>query len=219
MFSVFAPPARNSLLATWDDDVKLESIGCPLVPGHRRAGRRQSALQVQVPGIVGDIVWTWQRDCLLSDRVVNLINSEGLTGLTFRTAVSRSVSKQPLQQNYQELVVTGWGGTARPESGIKLQENCSGCGHLHYSNLVSPQMLVQQNSWDGSDFFIIWPLPRFIFVSDKVRRLFQKHDFGPCRFLQVSELKTGRSGFSPGRLSYWMPAERAAELGRSLGIE
>jgi hypothetical protein len=156
---------------------------------------------------------------LFSDSLSDLVTSEGLTGLTFRKATVRTTSGQPLAQNFQEAIVTGWGGMARAESGIKLEEKCPSCGFLHYSNLTNPQLLLQHGEWDGSDFFIVWPMPRLPLVTSRVKHLFRQHRIGPCRFLSLSSLKTDKSGFSPGRLSYWMPTERAAALGNSLGID
>jgi hypothetical protein len=218
-FFILAPPSSRSLLATWDDDIEMESIACPLVVGHRRAGRRQSSLRVKIPGVFGEMVWTWQRDVLFSQTLVDFVASERLTGLIFREAVVRTANGQTLQQtHYKEAVVTGWGGVARKESGITLEESCPACGYLHYSSLSHPSLLFAEGSWDGSDFFVVWPLPRFLFVSKRVKRLFQHSSIGPCRFLPLQRLKTNRTGFTPGRLSYWMPTERALELGSSGGI-
>jgi hypothetical protein len=157
---------------------------------------------VKVAGAAGDIVWTWYSECLFSDRLVNLLQSERIKGLAFRSATVLAPSGKPLAQSYQEVLVTGWAGMAPAESGIRLEESCPGCGHLQYSCFTDPSKLIRDAQWDGSDFFIVWPLPGFIFVSSKIETLFRRHNISPRRFMPMSELKCGSySGISPGRLS------------------
>jgi hypothetical protein len=220
MFSRLEPPTKQSSRATLSEEgLEMDTIFCSLKPGHRRAGPRRSELRVKVAGAAGDIVWTWMTECLFSEKLIELVQSERLTGLTFRSAAVFAPSGKSLAQSYQEVIVTGWAGIALAESGIRLEESCPECGHLHYSCFTDPRKLIRDGQWDGSDFFIVWPLPRFIFVSSKVEKLFQQHNIGPCRFTPMSELKCESSGISPGRLSDWMPSDRAKSLGAPLGIE
>jgi hypothetical protein len=219
-FLHLAPSSKQSLRATYDEvDLEIETIHCPLNSGHQRAGRRHSPLRAAVAGAGGDIIWTWLSDCLFSDSLVDLITSENLSGLMFRKATVLNQAGKALAQGYSEVIVTGWAGIADIDSGIKLEESCPGCGYLHYSSLTTPSKLVRQSQWDGSDFFTVWPLPRFILVTPKVERLFHQRNIGPCRFVHLSKLRAGDSGFSPGRLSYFMPVERAKKLGGLLGID
>jgi hypothetical protein len=221
MFSRLDPPVAQSSRATLSEEgLEMGTIFCPLNPGHQRADVRRSALRVRVAGAAGDIVWTWMTECLFSEKLIDLVQSKHLTGLTFRAATVLAPSGKPLAQNYKEVTVTGWAGMALAESGIRLEESCPGCGYLHYSCFTDPRKLIRDDQWDGSDFFIVWPLPRFIFVSPKVEDLFRRHNIGPCRFTPMSELKCGSSvGISPGRLSDWLPSDRAKALGAPLGIE
>ena len=64
---------------------------------------------------------------------------------------------------------------------------------------------------------MVWPLPRFIFITDRVRQLIEAHGLTGCRFVMPEEL-ADMDGFGPGRLSYWMPEKRARNLGEPLGI-
>jgi hypothetical protein len=90
---------------------------------------------------------------------------------------------------------------------------------LVYSGLTTPESLFKERQWDGSDIFIIWPLPRFIFVSDRVARLLRAEEITGVQLTRLEELPQTPATLSPGRLSYWMPRERARQLGAPLGIE
>ena len=112
---------------------------------------------------------------------------------------------------------------AKSESGIRLDEakSCSVCGHLRYTELLNAEQLIDESKWDGSDFFMVWPLPKYVFVTERVVNVIREHHLTGVRIVPVSELKPSRHvipGYSPGRLSYSMPEKRARELGEPLGI-
>jgi hypothetical protein len=109
-----------------------------------------------------------------------------------------------------ELVVTGWGGLAPKSSGVKLKKWCRHCGHTYYSPLWKPTNLVDSTKWDGADIFIVWPLPRFILVTDRVVSLLKKHAITGWTATSVENLIL-RGGFSPGRLEYYMPQRLARQ--------
>ena len=107
---------------------------------------------------------------------------------------------------------------ASAESGINLVERCDACGYLRYSGCDNPEKLIDVSQWDGSDFVKVWPLPNFIFVTDRVIQVIRDHRLKGAVLKQPGELELS-GDLSPGRLSYWMPEERARELGATLGIE
>jgi len=73
---------------------------------------------------------------------------------------------------------------------------------------------------------MVWPLPRFIFVADRVREFMQKNDIRFTEFVLPADLQPKtptqkllfNKGYGAGRLSRWMPEARAHELGDPLGI-
>ena len=107
---------------------------------------------------------------------------------------------------------------ASAESGIGLLKRCEGCGHTVYTGSDNPGRLIDVCQWDGSDVFIVWPLPKFIFVTDGVAQVIRDNRLTGVVLRQPRDLDLS-GGFSPGRLSYWMPADRARELGAALGID
>src|SRR5262245_3849532 len=73
-----------------------------------------------------------------------------------------------------ELVLTGWAGNASAESGVTLTRYESCCGHITYSGVRSVDKLIDGGQWDGSDFFIVWPMPKFILITQRVADFLQK---------------------------------------------
>ena len=205
--------------ADWDESVEIEQIYCSVNSNHRRAGKRLTTLTVNVPsGPTLDFVWTWTSDCLIGNRVLDLFREHNFTGFEVRPAfVRRERGTQVIEVN--ELIITGWGGIAPPESGVSLIEECRGCGFNEYSDVRDGEHLIDRRQYDGSDFFMVWPFPAFIFVTDRVATLIKKTKLTGAMLQRPSELKRGLLGkVSPGRLSLWMPESRAKELGEPLGI-
>lgn len=193
-----------------------ERITCSLSPGHRRGGRRLSELDIEVRcDPPPDVIFTWLSECVALDRVFAIARQEGLSGLSAAPA-RVAIAGMGERLSGQEVLVTGWGGMANPSSGIREDVRCPVCGHLHYSGLRQDGPFFDLTSWDGSDFFIVWPLPRFRFVTERVVAAFLRHNVTGVRFVREWDLST--EGFTPGRLSYYMPYERAHELGDPYGI-
>jgi hypothetical protein len=173
-------------------------------------------------GPVEDFVWTWYSECLMQDRTLELLRKHQFTGFETKPVIARFEKGAEDPPRLWELVVTGWAGMAKPESGIHLDKakSCAGCDHLTYTGLLDAAQLIDEGKWDGSDFFMVWPLPRFIFVTERVVRVIRENHLRGVCVESVSEMKQNKlvSGYTPGRLSYWMPEMRARELGEPLAI-
>ena len=70
--------------------------------------------------------------------------------------------------------------------------------------------MIDASQWDGSDFFIVWPLPLYVFVTSRVVQVIRDHRLMGVRLKTPAELEI--DGASPGRLSHWMPEDRARQL-------
>jgi hypothetical protein len=208
-------------LAEWvDAEIDTEKVVCPVNDGHQRGGKRLTNLSVSLPGhTIEGFVWTWYSECLLTDRVLELFKSSGFTGFEVKQVKARYKRSTEVPPRLWELVVTGWAGVAPPKSGIKLIEDCPVCGHKAYSAPTNLARLINPSQWDGSDFFMVWPLPKYIFTTDRVAQVIRANRVAGAVLSRPEDLS-----FSPddtiggGRLSYWMPEERARELGEPLGI-
>jgi hypothetical protein len=196
-----------------------ENIVCPIDEGHQRGGYRSSGLIVDVEQINADAIWTWESNCIVSDRVRSLLEQNQLTGLEFRPAIVRTKSDPDgMRARRWELRAIGWGGIAPASSGIHLTGSCAACGYLRYSCFDRPELIIQPEQWDGSDFFFVWPLPKYIFVSERARQVLSTAEVTGLAFVPPIELRCQSGGLGPGRLHYWLPEQRAHELGDSLGI-
>ena len=213
-------PESTSGQAQWlRGAVELESVMCSLAPDHQRAGKRLSTLAVTLPNRpVDEFVWTWYFECLIQDSVARFFESHGFTGYELQPAEAvyrHAGNRRP--PVLRELLVTGWGGMAPPESGIRLLQRCPVCRHAVYSCFTAAENLIDKSSWDGSDFFMVWPLPNFIFVTDRVCQALRAARFRGFRLVPVSSLHC-EGTLTPGRLSYVMREDRARLLGESLDI-
>jgi hypothetical protein len=216
---LFSPESTKKLAEWVHGEVILESVRCPACEGHQRSGRRVSDLSVVLPGTtIDDFIWTWQSDCLIQDRALKLFQERGFTGFQVKPARARFKRAETGQApTLWELVVTGWAGMAPAESGIRVKQRCPACGHTTYTGCAVPARLIDESQWDGSDFFIVCPLPKFKFVTSRVAESIREAELTGANLRPLRDMKPTK-GYGPGRLSYFMPERRARELGEPLGI-
>ena len=189
-----------------------------------RSGKRIGNLEVVLEDTsVPDFVETWYSEWIIQDDVLRDLRQAGLTGFEVKpTTASFKKSKEPTPI-FWEVIVTGWGGMASPASGIALDEenSCSACGMLRYKQGTNPANIISSDNWDGSDFFMVWPLPNYKFVSGKAAKFIKEKKYTGCKIIPARELAFSNRvmpGFGPDRLSHYMPSDRARELGDPLGI-
>jgi hypothetical protein len=214
-FWYLAPP-NSPPEAEWDPDkMKLE----PVTRGGGR--KRLSDLHVVLSsGVLKDFNRTWHREWLILDRTLDLLKKHRLSGFITKPVTARFADSDEVPPKLWEVVVIGWGGMASPRSGIRFDEVSSSpeYGFLRYTDLRDAEKLIDVTQWDGSDFFMVWSLPRFVFITKRVARVIREHGLKGAHIKAVTELAQTSGGFSPGRLSDFMPDERARELGEPLGI-
>jgi hypothetical protein len=72
------------------------------------------------------IIWSFGHDhCIFHEQVVRDMQRQGFNGFSARSAKVRFCDGI-LSDEYQRVRVTGWGGVARVESGIRLLADCPG---------------------------------------------------------------------------------------------
>ncbi|WP_296615750.1 hypothetical protein [Sphingomonas sp.] len=197
----------NSIPCDVDPDHNGQSI---IVPPYEFVARKKNS--------AADFMWSWTRDILIGDKAVDILRGNDVSGYRLADANLKSGAGIPPPGHYSVLRPTGWGGLARPESGIHLDEGpCPGCGRVHYSGLKEPSLLFDPDQWDGSDVFMIWPLPLFTFATARVRDIVVENNIMGVEFTPLREMEPS-DGYTPGRLSLWMDELRAAELSREYGI-
>ncbi len=183
-------------LAEWTDAVhdSVPSIVCPVTTDHQRAGNRTIDLHIVLPSPrIGNFVWTWMSECLITDRVLQLFRQAGLTGFEVKPVVVAGVKRLDKRRFEEiptlwELVVTGRGGDARPKSGIRVIYRCEACGLVEYSSYQNG-ILVDEEQWNGSDFFTVNGYPRYILVTERVKVLIMTHRLTNCVLIPAEALR------------------------------
>jgi hypothetical protein len=211
---------RNQQLAVVAGDTKFEQITCPSDNGHLRAGRRLGDLRATIdPAGVKDFTWTWSHDILASERLLDVFLKHRITGYEIRPATvtysKRGPAKPPA---LHELIITGWGGMASSAAALTVVELCPACNYKTYA-IAEPSRLIDPAAWDGSDLFIVWPLPLYRFASNRLANILREERITGVKLVPAEDIAFKRGNHAtPGRLLNWMPPSRARALGDRLGI-
>ncbi|MCE5323083.1 hypothetical protein LLG46_07185 [bacterium] len=196
---------------------------------------RISELRVilQCPGIP-DFIWTLT-DCLARNQTLEMMTKERFTGFEARRAIVRwdtsaadsdydgdrelpELSSDDDSPMFWEILVTGWGGMAKEESGVTRVANTN-----FWEGFPDWSRVVDWDIWDGCDFFIAWPFAFTLLVTDRVAEFIRKNNLTGVQLTSPDEYtrnyvmnKPGR--ITPMRLRDHFPDERARIIGEPLGI-
>jgi hypothetical protein len=165
------------------------------------------------------IIW-WLLGRVIHQEILKEFENERFTGFRTEPATVR-FRDGAISHEYREFIVTGWAGIARSESGVKVREDCPACHWKNYTAINDPEKLVDWSQWTGEDFFMVWPLPHFCLVTERVANWFKAKK--SRRYLVCGPGNRGllsrTTGFTVGRLSNFMPVDLAIKYGRPLGLE
>jgi hypothetical protein len=216
----YSDTAPDSSFAEWADEMVMRPwVECPLDPTHNRGGGPAGDLTVILRRPPGNFVWTWNGDLLCSAAMKSRLEASGLTGLSFRPVTLRYGGRKKISDpgDYFQLRPIGWGGMPSAEAGLEELDNCPACRLLEY-RIRDLTRIIDPAAWDGSDFFIVWPLPTFIFASGRAVEFFGQIDHRGVEIVPASEVQFGGNKFGPLPLSRVLPEPRAREIGEPLGI-
>ncbi len=151
---------------------------------------------------VGDFVWTWYNDCLVTESTLSLFRDAGFTGFEVRPvavekikSVSRKLREQLAIPPLWELRISGRGGDAAPESGIRVLNRDEETGECSYTSFRDG-IIVTEANWDGSDFFVINGYPSHLLVTERVKELIIGRQLTNCTLIPSDKLKW-KSGERP----------------------
>ena len=199
---------------------KYEQVRCPADPGHLFGRQRFGELWVELPSrALKDFEWTWTSDLLISAHALEVLKENNVTGFETRPLMKATYRKRSRGEPPPlfELAVTGWGGMGAL-AGVELIKFCPSCGHRVY-RIAEPGRLVDPSAWDGSDFFIVWPLPLYQFVSDRLAQIIRRNRLSGVKLIPLTELATKlRGGATPPPIDDIMPEARAIELGKKFDL-
>lgn len=160
---------------------------------------------------------------LISDRLQSALREIGATGYELLPAVVRlSQPKKPVDVPFSQLLISGWGGNAPPDCGIaKIEKEKSGV--WRYSDPTDCSKIVDPEQYDGSDFFRVWPMPGSIFITNRIKNLFEEMHVKNCRFETLEKYfgspRLYLPGMAPVPLALYFRPDRAKEVGGPHGID
>ncbi len=132
-------------------------------------------LWAKIPRVAAkyEIIPCYHAEFLLPWRSIEILRREGFTGFEVEKVgevkwkwKKRSDSSPPPE--LWRLLVTGWGGFPGEKSNLKLTIISTDRFKLE-SKYFRPEYLVDLDQWDGSDFFRVWGIGRYIFISRRLR--------------------------------------------------
>jgi hypothetical protein len=192
----------------YKSDAPVETRLCPLDPTHAADQRWLRPLQVQGPVVPhSDFEWTVYNDVIVSAEIARNLSKAGFTGAPFFDVEFFTTTETPFGRDSVELRACGWGGMASKKSGIHIVEECTCCGRQVFSGFTDKKRLFDIDAWDGSDFFVIWPLRRFIMITEAVAEHITDAGYSGVKIVRPDELPVlpvkGFEGYSPGSLKSW----------------
>jgi len=215
-------PDSERLMGDSESKVKKEHKACPITTEHMGGSRRISPLAVKLArNLRGEtMIWCWVEGLVIHERVLDGFRQQGFTGYRTREATVRFRDGK-LSNEYHEFIVTGWAGVARAESGVRVKKGCPVCHWKNYTGITTYESLIDWSQWTGDDFFIVWPLPRFILITERVAQWILSHEVKSYRLRGLDDFDqpVGVNGFTVGRLSNYIPEDLAIKYGRPLDLE
>lgn len=183
--------SRKFVELSEDDGNDWEGIVCPTHPGHQRAGRRITLLHLDVVSKrICDFSQTILADVVITDHALDVLRSAGLTGFTTAPTILHKLPKgmdPDSVPTLRELIVTGQGGYAHPDSEIVLRKKCDDCGHIRYS-AYEHGIIVDETAYDGSDLFTVVEYPKHILVNERAKRVIEDARLTNVTFIESSKL-------------------------------
>jgi hypothetical protein len=219
-YYLLAPPDSTTPLAELIAEAADWEISvCPTADFlHYDGHRLKSNLAVKVPHNRKNVllIWTWGLGCcLIHEKLIAELEAIGATGYRLKPGSVR-FRDGSISNEYRQLVVTGWGGIASPDSGLKPIERCLDCHYVKYGFLPHPEKLMMDwSQWTGEDFFAIWPIGTG-FITGRVADLLRSLN---TRSYTLQRPSRSWGGPTVGRLSSIMPDDLAQKYGEPLGIE
>ena len=178
-----------------------ESIICSRDLGHQRAGRRLTDLFLDIlTWNVMDFSRTMLSDVVITDHALEVFRDAGLTGFTVKPT---QVSKCPARVDGShlpplwELIPTGTAGAAHKDSGIVELHRCDVCGLVRHSSFKNG-IVVNQETYDGSDFFTVLEYPKYVLVSPRAKLAMEKNYLSNVTFKDATKLLWPKGVTEPG---------------------
>jgi len=178
--------------ATWDDSMEWEANLFYTDDSHPVFKCHRGLLKIVIPSpaAIGDFVWTWYSECVLTEKVLRLFQGNGFTGFRARqvivSKIKRKSKKTAEVPPLYELEVYGRGGPPHPDSGSLPLPEWTSLGFPRYSSYKNG-LLVNEATWDGTDFFEIEGF-RYIIVTERVKNTIVEKKLSNCVLVAVEDM-------------------------------
>jgi Protein of unknown function (Gmx_para_CXXCG) len=182
--------SRRRKFVEGSSDNDWESVVCARNPGHQRVGRRLTDLSLNILSWNAvDFSRTMLSDIVITNHAFSVLSEAGLTGFEVRptkiTSLPSGVRVAKLPKLW-EFVVTGKGGPAHKASGIVELGRCEVCGLVRYS-AYEHGIVVDESTYDGSDFFTVLEYPKYVLASPRAREVIEKSRLTNVEFMDSTK--------------------------------
>jgi hypothetical protein len=222
-FQFEGPYDRGPLFHSEMKYSQLRNEECPVGGKHKSRTYRIGGLHCYLKHNHRDEQILWGGDIAIHASVLERFESEGFTG--FRTKPAKVTFRDgATSDEYREFIVTGWAGTVRPESGMRLLDSCPGCLWKNYGPIHDFTQVIDWDQWTKEDFFIVWPLTGHRLCTERAAKWLETsgiRSFCLGRgFERLEKKKNSLSfGIPRGPLAEYLPEDLAIKYGRPLGLE
>jgi hypothetical protein len=215
-------PDSEQLLGDDESYGSRESRPCPITNEHVDFSRRIGPMRVKLKHNRRDeqMIWCWVFGTVIHEALLAEIQEQGFTGYRTQPATV-SFRDGTMSAEYREFIVTGWAGVASAESGVRIAKRCPACHWRKYTAVTNYEQLIDWKQWTGDDFFIVWPMPSWILITERVAQWILSRDVKSFRLTSLDDWDrpAGATGFTVGRLSNFLPEDLAIKYGRPLNLE
>jgi hypothetical protein len=183
-------PYSSRYAEPWTDSKYWEWSECPVCKRQIMGKKKTEGFVIEWhrSSRIGDFSWVPGGEIIVSQRVKAIFEEHNVTGCKYgpvemidpEDPEDPIVVKLPYEgPPLYELIITGSGGNAAEESGIKIEEKCDHCGsasYLPFDRRIDV-LIIDPANWDGSDVFKIIEMGNCTFITEKVKSLIEAHKF------------------------------------------
>jgi hypothetical protein len=219
-FSIADPEDRrdSELAAIADESQPTPWVRCQVNPTHDRGGW-YDPLVLKLRSSPKDFISGWSTGQQCSAEVKTRIEAAGLTGARFHEVTVKLAYKGRRETlPYYRLEPIGFAGLPPRGAGLRQLDYCPACKY-RYLQIDNLKQLVNPSTWDGSDFFWVWPLSSVLLMSERAANFFKAQNFSGVRVIREDEIYFSWNRFGAMPLADRYDAETAKKLAASIGIE
>ena len=189
-------PYSSRYAEPWGDSKYWEWSECPVCKRDLRGKKKTEGFVIEwhTSSRIGDFSWVPGGEIIISQRVKDVFEEHNVTGCRYcpveminpEDSEDRIVVKLPYEcPPLYDMIITGSGGNAAEESGIKIDEKCDYCGSVSYLDWEIEYLVIDLNNGDGSDIFKCIETGNCTFAIEKVKDLIEANKFTNIKCIPI----------------------------------